>query len=525
MDNNSQEQLDNRDPGLPSTPSKIPFVFKRSARLGILFSQKAISFCLAYKRIKTPVILDIHTEPFSENETADSEIFLDHVIGKVHKYISSHNIQGVPINIGLMGHDIAFRRMYLPSMPASELSDAVKWEGEKLFPFPFSESTMNYSIVDTTTHGESKTLGINIVAAKSVLIEGLYSKFTSAGMKLGQVNFLPGLISEILREPSKVKTGQRQILLHLDDKGRSIAGYIHNGHLEFFQEFVTPLFYDENSDTGISNVDAIAEELQSFQDLYIAQSRISDIDSIIISGPFSGYEGLTSYFADKTGFTCTNIESVDAYRNILSNVEDENSGKYLPIIMTALANPAVSPLAPLEVCQRIESKKFITRIGAVAAIAVISVATIQMLQMHHESHLSEDLEATRIEVKTLENSPAYQGYLNLAGKLKRSQSYLKLAQSSDDSHFHTIIKALAQDVPSEVNFTDIQFKNFDEGLQLRLMGHVKVNNFSPEIILAQYVEALRKLPFLQNVTVTNHHKQKKDERFDLFFQIQMDTQV
>ena len=96
MDNNSQEHLDQPEASVSSRACKIPMGFKRTARLGILFSQKSISFCLVYNRIKTPVIVDIKTESFAENETADSDTFLDHVIGKVHEYISQHNIQGIP---------------------------------------------------------------------------------------------------------------------------------------------------------------------------------------------------------------------------------------------------------------------------------------------------------------------------------------------------------------------------------------------------------------------------------------------
>lgn len=503
----------------------VPLLFKRTRRLGVVFSQNSIAFCLAYTRFGKPVIADVCNEKFAAEELPAPENYLNAAVGIIHQYVRRNKLQGVPINIGLMSQEIAFRRMYLPAMPIAELREAVRWDGEKLFPFPFSKSAMHFEVVDKVTDGDTKRLGINIVAAKSTMIEDIYKNFASAGLPVGQVNFLPAMMTGIMTSRMGDQTDNRQILIHLDDTRRSMAAFIQNGHLEFFQEFVTPLFINAEDETGLANFDAVAAELQSFQDLYIAQSRISDIGAILISGSLANSPGFVAAVEKQTGIPCRSIHEYEPYRQLTGTLSSDCPSEFLPAIMTATVSPAKQPLAPAEIVARAENKSFLVRVGSVAALSVLTVSTIQYLQSRREHNLSETLQARTAEVQMLEQSPAYQGYLNLAGKLKRSQSYLQLSQSKKDSHFHAILKALAQDVPSDLSFSDIEFKNFDEGLQLRLMGHVRVDNFSPEIILAQYIETLRKLPFLRNVTVTNHHKQKKNDKFDLFFQIQMDTQV
>ncbi|MEZ5359121.1 MAG: hypothetical protein R3F48_09860 [Candidatus Zixiibacteriota bacterium] len=506
-------------------PVSVPFIFQSTRRLGITLNQDSVAFCLVYSRFGKPVIADIHDEKFKADEIPEPGKYLDAAIGKILGYITRNKLRGIPINIGILWHEIAFRRMYLPAMPKSELREAVRWDSEKLFPFPFSKSAMHFEIVEKVTRGESKKFGINIIAAKLVMIEEIYSKFASVGLTIGQLNYLPSLLTNLLPRQKDSDADNRQIIIHLDDRRRSMAAFANNGYLEFFQEFVTPIVLNEENETGLADFSAIAAELQSFQDLYIAQSRASDVKEIIISGSPAKAPGLAAAFEAQTGIPCRSIYDFEPYRKLCATYSGDCSSVYLPVMMTAIASPNIKPLAPADVIAKIENKVFIYRVSAAAVLALLIVAGLQFIQVQRANSLEATLLAKTEEIQKLEQSPAYQGYLNLAGKLKRSQSYLALSQEKKDSHFHVILKALAQDVPSELNFSDLEFKNFDEGLQLRLMGHVRVDNFSPEIILAQYIETLRKIPFLQNVTVTNHHKQKKNDKFDLFFQIQMDTQV
>ncbi|MCK5126524.1 MAG: hypothetical protein KAR42_09730 [candidate division Zixibacteria bacterium] len=504
---------------------KPPFAVRFGGRIGCVLDESGFTLCFCKKLFNKTLILDIKKHTFDSDEPANLSSHIDTIIGEIQKYRNLYKTGNIPVNIGLLRHDVAFRRMFLPKMPAVELNQAVMWEGEKLFPFPFSESIVYFETVVKILRGETPFVGINIVAAKSFIIEELFSKLTSAKIKIGQINFLPCILSSIISSSDIKNYGERQILLHLDDSNTSMALFIHNGKLEFYQEFVTTPFLDENVDVGISNLEALTAELQSFQDLYIAQSRISEIKNIIITGPLAENQKLQSHINTITGIPCVNIAHIDSYKSLFKDNKLRQNSNYLPVIQTACVSPDIHPLIPETVLKKINQNKFIRRVSTAAVLTILLVASLHLVNLRTEEYLLSKLDAKKTDVLAYEQSEAYQGYLNLAGKLRRGKSYLRLTETKQDSHFNIILKTLSRDLPKELNLTDIYFKNQEEGLRLRLVGHVKIGDFSPEIILAQYVESLRKLPFLRNIEVTNHHKQRKNDKFDLQFQINMDTQV
>ena len=525
MNNPGTDNIEQNELHAAGPPFRRTLMTRLTGRLGITINTDSVTICLAQLNGRSITVKDIQTIDFTGDTPTDWESILDRTIGAVYEYQGRMRLEHLPVNIGILGHDIAFRRMYLPSMPASELRQAVMYEGEKLFPFPFNECNVHYEIADKIKRDEISFVGINIVAAKSYLIDLIYEKFHSADIAVGQVNYLPAIVARAVATDTGVNDATRSILLHLDDKRRSIAAFIHNGYLEFLQEFMTPLFLDDSIDTGITNLDAVIAEFQSFQDLFIARSRASTIDSLFVSGPLSDHAMLLESFSKYTGLQCQPISAGLCLQKLAGTIPISDLSRHLPTIAVACASPKIHPLAPPRYLASVENRTFIARISAVAALAILTTTTLHMIQIGREKNLESQLIATQTEIQAYESSAAYQSYINLASKLYRGKSYLKIADSRKQSHFHVILTALSQNIPAEVNFTDIQFRDFEMTPQLLLMGNVRVDSFSPEIILAQYVESLRELPFFRNITVTNHYKQKKDDRFDLNFQIQVDTQI
>ena len=157
------------------------------------------------------------------------------------------------------------------------------------------------------------------------------------------------------------------------------------------------------------------------------------------------------------------------------------------------------------------------------AILTVGVTHLELSQM--ERHKRFELESKRSIVRSFENSPGYRGYVNLIGKLDRGQAYLNKVQSRYDSRFHVLMKELSLLVPDHVNLTAVDLEKEDSVYVMSIDGHVRLTGFSPEIVLAEYVEMLDSSPFFKNVTVSGHSKKRDQGRFDLTFQLIMDAGV
>ncbi|MEE9442907.1 MAG: hypothetical protein V3V99_09600 [candidate division Zixibacteria bacterium] len=494
-------------------------------RLGVIFGRHSVNLSLIQNIFGKNFIRDIASFPLDLIESSQSQEIFSKVVELIRNYLYQNQLPAIPVNIGLYGENMAFRRMYIPVMSSGEISNAVLWEGEKLFPFKFSDCRLHYHIADKV-RGESKkisSLGVNITAVKSEIIEDLYQRFYNAGLKPGQINFLPNLTSDFVKISDK-NAGRYQLHIHLDNN-LSFAVFLHNNELSFFQEFMSLPFFDSSVRTGITNIESIISELQSFIDIYIAHTRDAAIDTILISGKTSQNSELLDYINSTTGIPCQYLLDPAPKMPRISGISIRDLYKNLPVIATAAANPNFRPLAPDAIRQKAVKRQFYSRVGLIAmAFIIIACGLFGMIQSQ-EQKVESELESIRAKITEIENSPAYHTYLNIVGKLNRGKEFLRMSSDKQHSHLGVLIKSLSFDIPESLNLTEIHTIQKENGYSMRLTGHVRIKNFSPEIVLAGYIKALEEYPYFNNVEVISHNKNLEDEEFDLDFQIMMDIQV
>lgn len=493
------------------------------SQFGLVISENSIRLCLIRRRLHRSRIADIATFALNPDNAGNWAARIESAACILSAYLSEHKMKKVPINIGLLGEDIAFRRIYLPPMPRRELDAAVKWEGEKLFPFDFSQCSVDYRVAGGQRSGDTERIGINMVAAKSDLIEIAYDRFRAAGLKVGQIGYLPVFMASLLAQ-SDGRRNRQELIVYLNEE-QSMAVFVRDGVLEFFQQFVTRPHVPIGGDATPVNLESLAAELGSFIDLYNGQGFGNTVHTVYMSGKFGVDDDTISFIRETTGLPCRPITDYDSLRVSFDHPGQHHISEYIDVIVTGLADPRVHPLAP-EAVRKIEERKLmLVRTGVVAGLALLTAGSMQVQFHYQEAQKKLDLGMKKAVARAYEQSSGYQGYINLMGKLNRSRAIISRDRNHLESHFHLLLKELSLLLPDHVNLTSVDLDREEGKYILRLNGHVRLKGFSPEIILAGYVESLGESPFFDNVSVYNHNKKREQDRFNLTFQLKMDARV
>ncbi len=491
-------------------------------QLGLVVTDKSARICLVKQVLHRRRVIDTTSFPFDPQRTPSWPRRIDAAITAVAGYLSERGLPRIPVNVSLVGDDIAFRRMYLPRMSRKELATAIVWEGQKLFPFELNQCHMYHEMVDVRDRSEYEQIGVNLIAVKREIVENLYDRMESAGFRIGTVDFLPVVVAKAFPVPDSADDVRRRLLLLLDDD-QSLALFVRRGRLEFFQQFVTsPIPADGGR---MMNAAAMAAELTTFLDLFNGQRSGNTVDEVVLAGKYALDTEAAEVFTGNTGLACRRLSEYKCLPSSLRSAEGARAEAMLDVIATGLADIGRHRLIPDATRQKIERKKTAVRLATVVMLTLLIIGNFhaQSLLMNHR--LRTELDAARSASQAYENSAAYHAYLSLMGELSRLQTRRALSQSRQPSHVHLLLKELSRTIPNDISLTNVEFSHENGAGMVRLEGTVSLSGFSPEIVLAQYMEALAKSPFFENVTVKRHLKKNDSGRFDLSFVLEMGARV
>jgi Tfp pilus assembly PilM family ATPase len=491
-------------------------------QLGLVITDKSVRICLVKQVLHRRRIVDMSTLQFDPQNTASWPRRIDAAIAAIKDYFGERKLSRIPVNVSLVGDDIAFRRMYLPRMPRKELAAAILWEGQKLFPFDFGQCFLHHEIADAGDQSKYEQIGVNLVAVKRDVIEILYDKMRVAGFPVGHVDFLPAVVTQAFPLSESKNDGTCRLLLLLDDD-QSLAIFVRRGRLEFFQQFVTSVVPDGGG--RMMNTAAMAAELTTFLDLFNGQQFGNAVDEIVMAGKYAADPDVADVFTGNTGLPCRRLSECPVLRSSLHPVKGTRGEAMLDVVATALADISRHPLIPDTARQKIERKKTILRLATATVFALVIIGNFHAQSLLLNHRLRMELDSARSASQTYENSPAYQAYLSLMSELSRRQTIRAHSQSRQSSHFHLLMKELSRTIPRDISLTSVEYSDEKSQGVLRLEGIVSLSGFSPEIVLAQYIEALNKSPFFENVTVKRHLKKNDNGRFDLSFMLEMGARV
>ncbi len=492
-------------------------------RLGIVIGERFVRLSLVRQRFHRCSVIETSSRSIKSDAAMSWADRVDAAVSAATEFLAHNGQRRVPVNIGLMGDDIAFRHLQLPPMTRKELPVAVRWEGERLFPFKLEYCFVYHRVIDRSQHRGEERIAVNVVAAQKEVVETVYNRFGEAGYEIGQVNFLPAMIADALTSLTNAAETTSSLLLHLDDD-QSMALFLRRGQPEFFQRFMT----STNPDTDgmpLGNIRAVTTELLSFLDLYNSQRADQRLLEILMSGKYAEDQNIRDALEGATGLPCRTVFDEDTDPPELRNLPADIRYERFDVIAVGLADNTQHPLIPDKARAAADRRKSLFRVGIATAIGLLIIGNLHLQGYWQNQVLNRKLESWKTMIQAFEKSPGYQAYLRLTGGQDADNALGADSRRYRPSYAHLLLKELSRTIPDEITLNEIDLSRENNSYILRLEGNVRVSEFSPEIILARYVEALNRSAFFENASVADHTKKGDRGRFDLAFQLQMGARI
>lgn len=88
------------------------------------------------------------------------------VIETIKSIFDENKIKNKNVAISISGNSVIIKKISLPAMDKEELAESIIWEAKHNIPYPYEETSVDYSILRPPRGSEEKNLDILLVAAK-----------------------------------------------------------------------------------------------------------------------------------------------------------------------------------------------------------------------------------------------------------------------------------------------------------------------------------------------------------------------
>lgn len=181
---------------------------------------------------KGPFLTRAGIKEIPYGEQREDPTFISETIKALYREVG---LKPGKVNLTVSGADIHIRRLSLPSMPKSELREAVRWEMKKHLPFPVETAQIDFLILGESAEKDLKKLDLVAVACPKHLINRFLAIAEGAGLKPIHLNVAPFALWNTLLVLDQF---EKEKVVALIDLGAEKTGiYIFkDGFLQFSRE-------------------------------------------------------------------------------------------------------------------------------------------------------------------------------------------------------------------------------------------------------------------------------------------------
>jgi type IV pilus assembly protein PilM len=298
---------------------------------------------------KTYRVSAIAVQPVPPDSIVDGSIIdSGAVTDSLGRMFSSKQFKGKEVAASLSGNSVIVRRITLPVMSESELSESIYWEAEQYIPFDIQDVNLDYQIINGARGGDGQgTMEVLLVAAKKDKIADYTNVITQAGrtpvivdvdafalqnayeanygyssnavvalLNAGasaiNINILAGSQSVFTRDISMggnafTEAVQKELSLPFESaeelkKGDSVDG----------------VSYDDARPVLRAMTDNVLLEVEKTFDFFKATASSDHIDRIMLSGGASRVEGFMDSLRERFA---TQVELFDPFRQVFFDVD------------------------------------------------------------------------------------------------------------------------------------------------------------------------------------------------------------
>jgi type IV pilus assembly protein PilM len=120
-------------------------------------------------------------EPLSPEAIVDGSIMDSSlVVDAIHKLNDHTKVKSTSYATSLSGHSVIIKKIQLPSMPAEELAESIKWEAEQYIPFDIADVRLDYTVLSEGEPGRDN-MEVLLVAVKRDKVNDYVSVISQTG--------------------------------------------------------------------------------------------------------------------------------------------------------------------------------------------------------------------------------------------------------------------------------------------------------------------------------------------------------
>lgn len=113
------------------------------------------------------------------------------VADAVRRVLSASGAAGQSIISGVPGAACFIRRMQFPDLAPKDLQRAVRWEAERLLPYPFADAVVDYDVLVRREEQGKPVTDVVLVGARAEVVDGLRAAVEAGGARLGALDAVP----------------------------------------------------------------------------------------------------------------------------------------------------------------------------------------------------------------------------------------------------------------------------------------------------------------------------------------------
>ena len=219
---------------------------------------------------------------------------------------------GGPVVLGVPSRDVMIRLVDLPEMPMNDAREALRWDFEKYFPFPYADAAVDVSSVDLPPAAaqQSGQMSILVVTCKMKPIETLLRICQEVGIEVAAIEPVNVALFRALAGPVPAMQGNFVSVFPDREVTNIVLGFKDNGILYRTAQVDIPESLQENPEEALL---PLVREVTNTVMFARNQYRETACGTIAVSGWTHDFEILRSALSSAAGIPAVAVDPWEAW--------------------------------------------------------------------------------------------------------------------------------------------------------------------------------------------------------------------
>lgn len=492
--------------------------------ISILIDDQSIQLVTSRRIWNKSRLLDV-TKIYIPSSYDTLEKRQDFITGEVEKYIHEHRSMFTRFILGVDGVESAVRVLSFPKMPASELSKALFWEGNKQTPFGLEEAYYGYQLMDPDKVEANANSNICLVAIPKREINNRLDELKT-DIRISGVHYSLEAIGFLLRHIEGYSPEKTYVLINIKRAHTEISFY-RGIRLEF--KHISALGSGSLSKSGagsdgfIAFTENLAQEIQNTLDFYVGQFSRASTETAYLYGDLSYSEEMIAKLTAHFGIE---FQIFPVPHWLKSQPEANSFSDQIPVALKAVALAMVDnkliDLSPPDLKEERAIQKCHRWAIPAFTLTLVMLLVLWMSQRYQMDRQKSLLDSATGQIEQFSNSASFIMYNKIKQQLAANKDLLDKL-SFEPTFLHLSLKEISHLTPEAIRLSSYQLEKAGSKYSLLLEGQAHSTGMPPEVTLAEYIARLEGSPFFENVTLRKYIKKTESEGFVLDFFIETDA--